>query len=191
MTRKPVNEVPSVRDAMWAAIRAFPDGKPFTIREITTAASCSRQTARSYLRGLTAAGFLVTVPTAPGAALEWRLEKDCGIEAPRLREDGSPTVNGTVKEQLWRGMYILKEFTAAELVQTASILIEERTARTYCKDLFAAGYLRVIKAAEGRKGKLARYRLVRNNGPRAPQVQRARQIFDPNSHEVFTMGAGR
>lgn len=188
MTRRPIDQAGTPRDAIWAAIRAVGGaGAPFAVADIVTASGANDKTVRDYCRSLAAAGYLTD---HPGEIAQWVLARDIGHEAPRVRLDGSPVTQGAATEQLWRGMYILKEFTFEDLLETASITIRPETARAYCKVLLATGYLRVLRKADPIRGHIARYRLVRNNGPRAPQIQRVKRVYDPNNREVF-MPEGR
>ena len=191
-TRMPVDQAPPRRDAIWTAIRKVGgNGAPFTSAEIAALAAANGKTVRDYLKGLTAAGYLAICTeeaSEPGSVARWRLVRDIGHEAPRIRSDGSAVTQGLVTEQMWRGMYILKEFTYLDLIETASVEIPVETARAYCKMLLATGYLRVVRKAEPTSGRIARYRLIRNNGPKPPQIQRVKSVFDPNSNEIFLPG---
>jgi hypothetical protein len=181
--RKAADLAANGRDAIWAAIRARTE--PFTVADLTALTDTHGKTVRDYCKGLAAAGYLRSEPALPGQVATWSLVRDIGHEAPRVRLDGTPVTQGVVTEQLWRGMYILKEFTFRDLIETASIVIPEDTARAYCKMLLATGYLKVLRKADPSKDCIARYRLIRNNGPRPPQIQRVKRVFDPNSREVF------
>lgn len=184
MSRKPADKKAPGRDEIWTAIRLMGDG-PFTVAEIVKKTGANNKSTRDYLKGLTAAGYLCQQPEDPGMPARWTLERDIGHEAPRVRPDGSHVTQGTVTEQLWRGMTMLKQFTYIELIETASVVISAETAKAYCKMLLATGYLRVLRKAEPTSGKIARYRLIRNNGPRPPQIQRKKVVFDPNTDEQF------
>ena len=189
MARHPIDQAGSPREAIWAAIREH-GASSFTVSGLVDLTGAHGKTIRDYLKALTAGGFLQTVmPEADGLS-RWVLIRDIGHETPRVRPDGSAVTQGSVTEQLWRGMYILKEFTFQDLIETASIDIPEETARAYCKMLLATGYLRVLRKAAPTSGRIARYRLVRTNGPKPPQVQRVKRVYDPNSREVF-MPEGR
>lgn len=97
---------------------------------------------------------------------------------------------GSITERLWRGMYMQKEFTYLDLLDTTSTSISVETAKSYCQMLLATGYLRVLEKADPVRGRIARYRLIRNNGPKPPQIQRVKRVYDPNTREVF-MPEGR
>lgn len=171
------------RDAIWAAIRESID--PFSVADLVVSTGANDKTARDYLKGLTRAGYVQNLPAPHGQVAKWALINDTGHEAPRVRPDGSPVTQGVVTEQLWRGMFMLVEFTFRDLIETSSIDIPEETAKAYCKMLLSTGFLRVLRKADPTKSRIARYRLIRNNGPKPPQIQRVKRVFDPNSGEVF------
>jgi hypothetical protein len=47
--------------------------------------------------------------------------------------------------------------------------------------LLATGYLKVMRKADPTQGRIAKYRLVRDSGQAAPQVQRVKRVYDPNT----------
>lgn len=55
--------------------------------------------------------------------------------------------------------------------------------------LLNTGFLRVVQKADPVKGRIATYRLIRNDGPKPPQIQRVKQVFDPNTGKVYQRGA--
>lgn len=190
MARARVDRSGPGREAIWLAIR-LTAGQPFTAGEIAAAANANDKTVRDYLKGLVAAEYVSQVPATEGLPARWTLTRDIGHEAPRVRPDGSPVSQGAATEQLWRGMYMLKDFSFLDLVETASIPIAPDTAKSYCRMLLATGYLRVLTKADPVKGRVARYRLLRNNGPKPPQIQRVKQVYDPNTQEVFVQRSAR
>lgn len=185
--RRPADQAGAGRQDIWQAIKARPEA--ITVSEIAAATGMNRSPVLRYLKALTTAGHLIfTPPPAPGKAGSWTLAHDTGHHAPRVRADGSRVTQGDITAQLWRAMYMLKEFSFVDLVQNASIDIAEATAKDYCKRLLAAGYLRVLQKANPALAQIARYRLIRNSGPKAPQVQRVRQVYDPNTGDVYPAG---
>jgi hypothetical protein len=190
--RKPstlAGDVPS-RQLIWDAIRTLHANQ----RTITMARldlllpkmPASRIT--DYLRGLTAAGYIERndPQKKSGKVVEYRLARDIGFEAPRVRRDGSePPVPG--REQLWRTMKIIGEFTAADLASAAATptcTIAEATAHEYCKFLARADYLAITR--EPSSALPTRYRLAagRWTGPMAPQIRRTKELYDPNTRAV-------
>jgi len=182
--RRPADHAMPGREAIWGAIRAQ-GAASFTVASIVGACGAHQKTCRDYLKGLTAAGYIEQVSAPDELPATWRMVRDIGHEAPRVRPDGSNVTQGKATEQLWRGMFMLKEFSFRDLIETASVEIPEETAKAYCKMLLATGYLRVLTKAAPHAGRIARYRLIRNNGPKPPQIQRVKRVFDPNTLEVF------
>jgi len=141
-----------------------------------------------YLRALIAGGFLVrSNPDAPLATSAiYRLERDVGVEAPRVRRDGTlPPPPG--REQLWRTLKIIGVFTGQQLADAAStpqVPVAKATADEYIKMLSRAGYLQTV--VEPSPGVPGRYRLVPSHwtGPMAPMIRRTKELYDPNTGAV-------
>ena len=177
------------REALWAAMRRL--GR-FTVRQVTDETRLGLDTARDYVRGLELAGYLArvgTVATGSGTvgarAVVYELVRDVGVEAPRVRKDGTEVTQGRGREQMWRAMKVLGEFSARDLAVHASTEahpVSLKEAKHYIRYLVKAGYLAVVRTT----GLAWRYRLVhsKNTGPRAPMIQRVRQVFDPNLGRV-------
>lgn len=181
------------RQAMWEILRALHQAG----ETISTLAIRSRLPGkvpggrvRDYLVGLEAAGYLERYGEAQrrsGETVRYRLVRDVGVEAPRVTRDGRQVTQGAGREQLWRTMRIVGEFNHRELAVQSSTEeqpVAENEAAFYCQYLARAGYL--VITAEGGPSRLARYRLLpsRYTGPRAPQIQRIRQVWDANRQEV-------
>lgn len=185
--RRPADAGNPGRQEIWQAIRGRTE--PFTITEIVSETGAERKTIHDYLGCLVAGGYADHTPAeARGQSAHYRMLRDTGHHAPRLRPDGSPVQQGKANEQLWRSMCILKRFTFRDLIETATIPVPEGTAKAYCRTLLATGYLRVLRKAEPSKGQIAEYALIRQSGPKPPQVQRVKRVFDPNTGEVFVPG---
>lgn len=206
--RKPVSlthaaqGVVSTQDAVWQVIRQF--SGEFAHRDVCRAAQgvmktgVNDDTVRSYLRRLAAGGYLESrdqKTSASGKPLKgaarqrlYRLVRDTGIETPRLTRDGQPVTQGQGQESLWQTLRILGECNAQELAQTANnarVAVSLADARHYIKHLHACGYL-VMTSRNNGPHSMARYRLLpsRNTGPKAPQVQRIKVVFDSNTGET-------
>ena len=111
----------------------------------------------------------------------YELVKD-SLEAPRVRSDGSFVTQGRGRQNMWRSMQILKRFTLSDLVAGSSTEehpISWAEAEHYTAYLARAGYLK--KAG---RGMTSSYLLVRNTGPKAPMIQRIRQVWDQNLKKV-------
>jgi Fe2+ or Zn2+ uptake regulation protein len=191
MSRRPVDQIASSRDAegrqvIWEAIRAQGDAE-FRVHDVTAATWISRHTVRSYINCLTAGGILDRRETDDG--YRWRLARDEGFYAPRLNRAGQPVHQGLGVEQMWRTMRRLKEFTVDDLklyASTDEVAVTLATVRDYCKMLLACGFLTCIQKANA--DRRATYRLTRNSGPLAPQIQRVKRVFAPNSKTVYRKG---
>lgn len=196
MSQKPVDQrrPDETRDAIWAAIRetrgkgAAPN-HPFTLRDIWSETRASKDTVREYLTGLCRAGIVGKQTLG-----SYILVRDNGIEAPRVRRDGSEITQGRGRENIWRTIAILQEFTGRELAlasSTAEHQVAVTEAETYCEILAKAGYLAIV--VKGRPHHPARYRHLPSKftGPKPPQVQRVKQLYDPNlKRVVWTEEAG-
>lgn len=181
--RKPADQAGGGRQAIWQAIKRMPP--TFGVADIAAITGMHRKTILDYLTGLTAGGFLGHEPAPPGKAGSWTLLRDVGHHAPRVRPDGSPVTQGDVNAQLWLSMIGLKDFDCRDLIHSSPIEIAEATVRDYVKHLLAAGYLKVLVKADPSRARIARYRLIRNSGPKPPQVQRVKRVFDPNTGAVW------
>ncbi|MDP2549459.1 hypothetical protein [Oceanobacter sp. 4_MG-2023] len=175
------------QDAIWIGIRTL---ACFTTPELylwlsKKGTSVHTMTISSYLKRLQLGGYLsVEKAEKKGQPNTWTLIKNTGTETPRLNKEGQPVTQGRGRENLWRTIKVLGEFSYRELAAAAntdSVKVEERDAAEYCRYLTNAGYLRITKAAHNGGG-LTRYRLIpgKNTGPRPPQIQRTKQIYDPN-----------
>ncbi|CUW41103.1 putative phage-related conserved protein [Magnetospirillum sp. XM-1] len=209
MARSPIHEgvrpgKPFGRQAVWEAIRARRDS--FALDDLAKATRQPADTIRTYLGCLKKGGYIACAGTLPAksgmvgvragaqfAVKLWRLVRDTGAEAPRLRRDGTQ-LPVTVRELMWRAMRMLKgDWTWRDLAIAASVddqVVSEVDSQDYCKHLLSAGYLVVTHEATrggklGRLGAPNRLRLVRNTGPRPPMVQRLQTVFDPNLGKVM------
>lgn len=181
------------RQLMWEVIRQRRDR--FSLLDVAYAAPADIETARTYLLSLERGGF--TVKLAPDV---YRLERDIGMEAPRLRLDGSPVTQGMGTTNMWRVIRMAKGdfdyFSLARDASTPEHVVSETTARSYIKALQQAGYLEMTAPARTKPGTHGgkfpcRWVLRPFNkitglkpGVRAPMVQRLRTVYDPNWQQV-------
>lgn len=179
--RRPVDQAGPGRQEIWEALQQWHERGTFTISDIAEKSRANRKSIHDYLACLTAGGYVRHNPALPGQAASYELLRNTGIHAPRLRRDGQPVLQGQATEQMWRAMVMLKCFSFRDLIQHASVEISEETARSYCKTLLATGYLRVIAKADPARGIIARYELLRDSGIAAPQIQRVKCVYDPNT----------
>jgi len=193
MSRKPVHllavsKKPTGRQAIWQAIRAHRHG--FTVADLARETDIHRDTIKTYVQSLEKGGYLVPQFSIPP---DWRLERDVGVEAPRVTRDGKPVTQGLAREQMWRTMKILSaDFSWRDLAIAASteaVPVAEKDAKDYCGNLALAGYLLIVTKGKGgsKASSIAtRYRFNRakNTGPKPPMVQRMQTVFDPNLGQI-------
>lgn len=186
MSRKPIDkqQPTECRQAIWEWIRENEkeNGPMAVFRQHEMDICLDPGSIREYLTGLAKAGYLVaTTYKKRGQATLFTLVKDTGIEAPRVRRDGTAVTQGQGRRQMWNAMQVLKVFSPRDLAfnsGTESHTVAESEAKTYCHLLSLAGYL---VARDGGK-----YALIATkwSGPQPPQIQRTRQIYDPNLKKV-------
>ena len=181
MALKPVDKRNGLdsRQALWEAIRRL---QRFTLRELRNETLLSMDSVREYVSGLEKAQYLQREERAAGsnAATVWELIKDVGVEAPRVRRDGTPVTQGDGRRNMWEAMRILRVFTPRDLAVAASLPdcpVKESTALDYAKHLCKAGYLK-------KNGREYRFLPSAYTGPLAPQIQRTKRVWDPNLKQV-------
>lgn len=177
------------RQRAWEAIRlAGLHGDTFSIAEIAAAADEDVPLVREYCAGLIAAGYIVlTEKPKRGHVARYKLARDNGAEAPRLKRDGSPLIKGLPEEQMWR---VLRspagaDISAVELAAHASSTlapVSEAHAAEYLEQLACAKYAGRLPARRTKPGQDAppRYRLIANTGPRPPMLARIDCLYDAN-----------
>lgn len=180
--------------AIWEAIRAQ---REFTFHtlwlDVDTRCGGNKWTIKSYLKRLKKAGHIEVVDEQRhnnGAARTYiyRLVNDTGVDAPRLNKDGTPSKQGLGREQMWRSMKIMGEFTAKDLAihsSTEDVTVSEASAKDYLKHLAKAGYFAVRVPNRGSHSQ-TRYKLLpsRWRGPKAPMIQRVKAVYDPNLGKI-------
>lgn len=186
------------RQRIWDAIRAL-DGAEWCRLDICTAARVELSVLESYMTGLIRAGFVVETrrENRPGAAkrVYYRLARDNGVEAPRVRRDGTPVTQGLAQEQMWRALRMLGADTnhieLSAHASTPEVPVHPLAARDYLLTLHTAGYLErtsdtVRNPHKPEANRSPRYRLIatRNTGPKPPMVCRQNVVFDANENRV-------
>lgn len=187
MTRKPIDQLnkepkPQGMDGVWAEIRRL---NIFTTRDIHENTDIHNKTITDYVKRLMAGGYIEEHASFEETG-RYVLVRDAGIHPPRIRPNGQPVTQGKGTENMWRSMRMLGQFTPRDIMvhsTTDTVSVTEATAKSYCSMLLKAQYLRVVqKAVPGKRQ--ATYKFVRNTGPLPPQIQRVKQVFDPNIREV-------
>lgn len=185
MALKPMNKRNGfdTRQAVWDAISKMRDG--VTIRQLRDETTMKVDSVREYVIGLEKAGYLERVNPVESqngaAAAVFKLINDIGVDAPRVRKDGSPVTAGQGRENMWSAMRIMRRFTARELAvaaRTPDCFVAESTAADYAKHLCHAGYLR--SQDDGSYLMLP----TAYTGPKAPMIQRTKVVWDPNQNKI-------
>lgn len=191
MSRQPIDKQKSSRipvgyEGLWTVIRA--KGQ-FTVVELQGETGHRKDMVADYVKRLERARYVKVVGTRSenrgNPTKVYGLINDVGREAPRLKRDGSPCLQGRNREQMWRTMKMLRTFTPRDLAVAATTevaTVDLGDAKDYIKHLAKAGYLAVVKASNPHRQ--AEYRFVKNTGPKPPMVQRVKQVFDPNLNAV-------
>jgi len=181
--RKPVSVAPKNRKLVWKVIREL---KTFTLRDIENKVKVKNSTIFSYLKALEKAQILnkeVIYQKEKGCLRTnvYTLVKDMGAMAPVVNKNGC-LVEDSHQARIWRAIRILKNFTLKDIVATASQdndPVSLTTTDQYLNYLKKAGYL-IKKNNE----KIFHLNPVMNKGIQAPQIQRIKQIYDPNIDAV-------
>lgn len=191
------------RDGVWEALRvlAQQNGEAgFTLLDIEHVCREDLEMIKGYLRCLKKGGYIKRLgdhddnhrvqKAGRYEKARYVLIRD-SIETPKVRRDGTESTQGRLREQMWRTMRMLTDFTHRDLgihASTDEFPVMPATAKDYVKYLYRAGYL--ILATAGGANKLARYRFnrARYTGPRAPMIQRTHQVYDPNLKQVVWSG---
>jgi len=192
MSRKKINKLKNLenREAVWGFIRKK---KIFTLQELQEEVHLKYDSIRDYITGLVKAGYVKQIGTTEStnglknSVKVFELIKDVGVDAPRVRRDGTFSVLGQGRINMWRAMRILKEFSAAELsvkASTEDCTVKHSTAESYIKFLLKAGYL--IRRSKGI------YFFPRSSftGPEPPMIQRIKQVWDPNLKKIMWSSDG-
>lgn len=198
MPRKPITTYAGgkgPRQKIWEAIRAK-RGTEWTRYSIARTADVNDGTVATYVASLEKAG-IVTISrrektTCVAALCFYKLIRDEGIEAPRVRRDGGRVTQGLAQEQMWRTLRMFNaDINTREMAAHAStpeIPVAISAANDYLQMLHAAGYL--VCTAQGKGtgngGVQSRYRLnpAHNTGPRPPMICRTKVVYDPNLDKI-------
>lgn len=177
------------RQRMWEAIRTI-NGTFFAI-DIAQLSGCELANVYHYLRSLTKALFVTVEEVATtkrkGDRLSKRytLIKNTGIEAPRINAKGETVLASPKFEVLWRTLRILNSVTTNQLVdhaEAAGLTITKRSVNIYTKALLDSGYINVT----GKEGsRVFSLKPSMNTGPRPPQLQSIKAVYDPNLNKVM------
>ena len=184
----------SPRQRVWLAISKFKND--FTLLQVAEEGAMKETSTRDFITGLQRAGYIeVAYEQAISGKrvkrLHYRLIRDVGYNAPTVDRDGNETKPAQANKAMWNTLRILKRaINAEELAALSSndeLQIAVHTANSYLQLLHSAGYLRVTQKYQNITGKKSKYQLYEhmNTGPIPPQIQRAKQVFDPNTNKLM------
>lgn len=180
------NNPPVVRsdyEQMWDLLRTESDGVliktvPRTIQAI------SYDKAKAWLKALELAGYVALVDETPMNAVcatyRYKLIKDIGQQPPRIDGKGQVKPPQSV-DLIWRSLRILKTCNAHQIVvsgSTPEVTLKISNVRQYLRALYLSGYLKALPLRHPRA--LASYQLIKNTGPKAPQIKRGKKVYDAN-----------
>lgn len=169
-------------EKLWDMLRATADG--VTIRDVArTIPSINYDKAKAWLGALNSAGYVSREQIDLTRNLPtycYQLIRDIGQKPPRIDSKGAPKPP-SVNEAIWRTIRILRTFNANQIIASGStpeLVLNIASVRQYLRHLHSAGYLQVRQAGQAKQ--LAIYQLIHNTGPKAPEVQRGKKIYDGN-----------
>lgn len=156
-------------------------------RRTLVARGINETTARNFLKRWEQGGRTVEVRRED--RLCWYAPK--GAEVPEAVQ--VPAKDRSPEARMWMAMRQLRTgfspLDIAEHATTSDGAVTEAQARTYCRQLLKAGYLRVHQTAIHRV-RPAKYLLVVNSGPRAPVIRRMLGVLDRNEDRFLPLDQG-
>ncbi|PHS48784.1 MAG: hypothetical protein COB05_04555 [Marinobacter sp.] len=176
------------RQRVWEQIRKFK--MKFKVYDIARSSDVDDETVKTYVQSLVKGGYVVRLTEAQYEIAEYQLLKDTGVEAPRLTRDGQPVTAGLGQEAMWRCLRMLGALDARQLAAHASssgVEVKVTTSKRYLMMLKKAGYLEVVEPCNRRLARMEKLRLIprMDTGPRPPQIQSVKTVYDPNLNKVM------
>lgn len=176
------------RQRVWEQIRK--SKLSFRVYDVARSAGVDYETTKTYALCLIAGGYVVRVTEGNFDMADHQLIRDTGIEAPRLTRDGKPVTTGIGQEAMWRCLRMLGALDARKLAAHAAscgVEVKLGTAKSYVQMLKKAGYLEVVEPCNRRMSRLETLRLIprMDTGPRPPQIQNVKTVYDPNLNKVM------
>lgn len=191
MSQLPINlfheftlKKPRGQQAYWDIIRVLgANENKFTLPDVLARIDDHSSSVRDYIKRLVKGKYLKK--THKGLAYrtpdKYILLKPV-IVAPSVRHDGSE-VPPTLNSELWLAMRMSKIFDAQSLLEIVPNDGALTTVKSYVKALNKAGYLALVKKHTHLQ--TAQYRLMKDTGPLAPQIQNCKMVWDANLCEVM------
>lgn len=181
-----------LREAMWNyALSVWREQGEFSAKHLQAQFKRSPEYVRQVLNDWKLAGYIKVIRKQ--AARNWYVVTRDDQTLPTARDQYGRVLRETTPQLvMWQSMRRLKTFNSADVLMhsnTPSQPVTKDEAHQFCAFLANAGYLSVLEKAQPGKGKLARYKLVRNTGPLPPREKRVRAVWDDNE-QAYTYVAG-
>ncbi len=180
----------SARQRMWELMRSSRLQGKFSGVHIIDHANVSSETYCTYIQCLEAGGFIEAMDKKKRVLRTYRILKDCGIEAPKLTRDGKPSKTGLGIEAVWRTLRMMKNVdldvsSISSHISAAGVDLMVSSIRVYLQALKRAGYLTVVMPATYNRMERIRLKPDMDTGPRPPQIQKVKTVYDPNLNKVM------
>lgn len=171
----------TITEQIWDMLRT--NNQELLVSDVCQKVDVSYFKAKSLLSSWVASGHVRRYqsinPKTKCRQKAYELLRDCGQEPPQVDGKGEPK-SCSGNELVWRTLRILKLCNANQIVASATdatATLNISAVRQYLRQLHMAGYLVMTEQVQGQ---LAVYRLMHNTGPRAPEVQRGKKVYDGN-----------
>lgn len=177
----------SARQRVWEEIRENPEC--FECYRTAKRANVDTDSFLSYVKCLMAGGYVELIDNGRKRDQRtYKLIKNAGAEAPRLDSKGNEVKQGLGVECIWRTLRMMGVLDIALLYQhvtLAGVDIKEATVKRYICALRKAGYLQVIVKSTPHRQERFCLKPAMDTGPRAPQLQNVKTVYDPNLNKVM------
>jgi hypothetical protein len=164
----------ALAEAAWAlALRL----QQFGYADISSGVSVSMKFATHFVREWENLGKVRVIDK--GGAIRGRKLYEV---VPEQEQRPLPVI-GDCYDQMWTVLRKFVSVSPVDLIAHCSVEVSIEDARSYCRMLLEAGYLRVVQQAVPGK-KEAIYRLKNATGPKAPRKRRVTCVIDANLNTV-------
>ncbi|CUH68022.1 hypothetical protein TG4357_03346 [Thalassovita gelatinovora] len=176
------------REHLWNLAKIHEE---FTAHDLAAAAHRSLEHVRQSIKDWVRWGYAKADGKRGNRDL-YRVVKGKTGTPPATDPSGRVIANVTPHQSMWfviRKSGVFSYRDVAMQANTQDVAVIEDQARDYCQMLANAGYLDVVRKADG-KGRLALYRLVKNTGPLPPREKRIRAVWDDNARDYTYVSRG-
>lgn len=185
------------RERMWQAMRMLNRKGDWTISQVTDLAyPVELSSVKTYVDSLVKASLVARKEETQGKneqgnhweAVPHRLNVNWH-HAPRVNREGRIVTQGLGVLAMWRAARIRKQFSPSELARDATvgeIKVALSTAKQWCIALEKSGHFKLLRKGTGNTVESV-YQLVRDTGPHAPAITRAKVVFDRNLGALSTI----